>query len=143
MKLNALFSKVSLLISVLVGIFFLVMGVVLLVRPDTHDAETEGVITDIQLVEQNIVETADGFETEETYCVLVSFEAGGKKFENVELGAYSSDMEVGQSVKILYNSADPSDYAAESSPLLPFIMMAIGVVIAAFGGFGIRKFKRA
>ena len=115
-------------VFVLVGILFLVLGIVTsnkVKNSDTVYVETTGVISSITVEKPNKDETI--------YTVLVDYEADGVIYEDAEYGSYDSSMKEGDEVTVLYNQDDPTDITYPGFEKLPTIICIAGALAIVFG----------
>lgn len=115
-----------------VGVAFFVVGVGLYVtfnRFSETALPTQAVITEIRATGT----TGSGRRRSTTYSVYVRYEVDGKRYSE-RLPEYSSGMEEGQQLEILYNPEAPAEIHTRSGGLFTLIFVGIGALFACIGG---------
>ena len=108
-----------------IALVFIIFSCIALAQPEREMRDTQGTIVDI-------VETYD-FDTE-TYehTVLIDYKVAGNWFKGVEYGSYNNKMKIGDKVTVQYDVTDPSVIQAPGSEKVPYIILAVGILIEAF-----------
>lgn len=129
------FSKLrSLLGFFLVGVLFLVIGILAVRAPKAETLTAEATI-------ERIEEYREGEDT--SYTVYLSFtDADGVLHEHLEYGGYSSGMQAGQTVTIEYEKEHPEAISSPNSGFLPYLILAVGAVSVMISViFGIKAIR--
>ncbi len=109
-----------------IGIIIIVFGILMNFYTEPGYGRAAGVITKLKLTEQSIMYSK--------YEVYVSFTAqDGKAYENVQLEAYSRDMEEGGELAIRYKLDDPTQIDINQWDRYAFYVYFVGGVIAVVG----------
>ena len=125
---------------VIAGIVIIVLGIQKLSSKKNYDASVQAVIVGID--REWTGTDQDGYD-EYDYTVFVDYEVDGKKYENVEYPGYSSSMQKGDKVELLYKSSDPTQIAEGNMSSNAVIMIIVGAVFAVLGiGSAVRSFIR-
>lgn len=115
--------------TVVLGIIFVVAAIFIGVsNSNTEYLETTGTIVEIEEFYNISEETTD-------HTVYVDYEAEGQKFEHAQYGSYSSSMNIGDSVTVFYDPANPEQIQAEGFEIIPYVIGGAGVVAILLGGF--------
>ena len=109
----------------LLGVFFAVVSVVVLLMPQPELLSAEGTILYI-----DEYEGADGEMRAQTYIAYQ--DSNGVAHDNVPYPAYSSSMKEGDAVTVLYDPDHPERVQSPGGKYIPYVFLAIGVV-AVFG----------
>lgn len=118
--------------ALLLSLVFVGVGIFLLCNPTAYDSQTTAEITKIE----SDGGSWDGDTFEENFTVYVRYEAGGKTYENIPLNSYSSSMQVGDTLEIQYNAAEPETIATTGFDILPIVLIAAGLIGAAVDVIG-------
>ena len=122
-------SRVVLIISIVISFIVMVaaigFGVYSLSHLPSYDSETTGTISRMDFSHTETDD--DGFETD-YYDVFVTYEIDGKTYKDVAYNQFSTDMEVGDEVKIKYNAAEPEVISAGGEVILPIILFGFALV---------------
>lgn len=121
-------SKISYLGMIVVSLFIITLSIVVLCAPKKELNSTNGTIVDIREAEEQIGD-------EEEYDAYVSYSADGKDYENVKYPEYSSDMEIGDKVEVLYDKDNPTYIESPGSKYVPIIVLVGGIIGALVGVF--------
>ncbi len=121
-NISNVFSKA---VSIIVGLMFLVGGMIFFLKydPAAYDTEATGTIVDI--VERYEM---TGDDNQLVHDVYIDYTAGGKSFEHVEYFGYNSKMKVGDTVHFFYMSEDPSQIASDNKESTPYFGLGIAVI---------------
>lgn len=111
------------------GIMLIVFGILIIapIQRIKNFPKTQGTVSRLEL-EQEGYSDRDGYH-EPTYRVFVKYMVEGREYES-EYGVFSG-YEVGKSVSVAYNPADPTDIAQPNGMLVPILMIAAGVAALA------------
>ncbi len=127
-RANGILTIISTVFST-VGILMLVGGLLLLISDiqfKERAVEIPGVITDIMSYRDS-----DG---DKHHSVSVTYQYGGKVYEDVEIGSYSSSMYEGKEITLLCDPDRPGKVQVSSMYLTgALILMCMGVIFAAVG----------
>ena len=115
----------SALISLVIGLMFLVGGLIFFLKydPDAYDMHGTGIIVEIDEHYESI-----GGENELQHTVYIDYSAGGQKYEHVEFMEYRSRMAVGDTVEFYYMSEDPTQLAGPGKENTPYFGLAFAVI---------------
>lgn len=117
-----------------IGAFFLMIGVLMLVRSCNFKKIAVEEMAQIVRIEKTVTRNSDG-KTDTDYDVYVSFEHDGKFYDSVELPLYTSRMIEGQHIKILCNPDNPYEIEAASAPhIFEIITISIGSIFVSISG---------
>ena len=133
-KLFLGYLTVSNILSILIGLGFVVLGAFLLLNPKSYDSSATAVISSIEVTGQEWTEDANGFsELRDVYTVYVDYEFNGASVTHAELNEWSSTMKVGDELEIQFNAADTAHVAKAGFSFMPIIFIAAGAAVSAFG----------
>lgn len=91
------------------------------------EKEYKPVIAQIENIEKH-TERRQG-KTKVHYFVTVSYEVDGVYYKN-PLREYSSSMDIGESINLMYNPADPNEVrSTEIERVLAVVLMAVGIFL--------------
>lgn len=124
-QVSNLFKLLSFAVIVLVGIFFIIAGI-MGISQDNNWPETTGTIKSIEMTH----EAVDSEDSDE-YEVMVEFKIDGKKYTS-DLGVYQDDFEVGKEISIRYDPESP-DAIVLPGKGLSIVSIIIGAVVAVGG----------
>ena len=129
---------VSVLIIVL-GIVFVVSGIHTLATKDLYDSSVTATVVDVEEYWDN----SDPENSQLVTTCYIDYEVNGVKYEHVESPVSDGNMEIGDTVEILYQSQNPEKISAPNITSGGIIFIVVGVV-AAVGGCisAIRAFVR-
>ena len=129
----------SALISLVIGLMFLVGGLIFFLKydPDAYDMHGTGIIVEIDEHYESI-----GGENELQHTVYIDYSAGGQKYEHVEFMEYRSRMAVGDTVEFYYMSEDPTQLAGTGKENTPYWGLGFALIGAADLGFMIFRTLR-
>lgn len=114
--------------SLLTGIIMLGFSIVVIALPDAEYAETTGTIVNIEEYRDMTSSNNDIM-----HRVFVDYTADGKDYKNAEYGSYSSSMEIGDEVTVLYNVDEPKQIQAPGFEKVPYIVGGVGIVVLLCG----------
>lgn len=115
-------TLIGCLVFLAVGVLFLVLGIKALSAPKIEFATTEGVVVEIEVLPSTTAEDTNNYQ------VYVDYVVDGVRYEHAKYGAYSSSMNIGDTVTVLYDPADPTHIEAEGSEIVPYIIVAAGAI---------------
>ena len=132
-------SVLSTVVSIIVGLMFLVIGLVFFLKydPDAYDTPGTGTIVEIDEHYESI-----GGENELQHTVYIDYSAGGQKYEHVEFMEYKSRMAVGDQVEFYYMSSDPTQLAGPGKENTPYFGLAFAVIGAGMLVFTVLRTVR-
>ena len=112
-------------ISIIIGVMFLVIGMIffLIYDPAAYDAQGTGTIVDIEEHYELV-----GDEDELVNTVYIDYSAGGKKYTHAVFPSYHSGMQVGDAVEFYYMSQDPTQLAGTDKDIAPYFGLAFAVI---------------
>lgn len=124
----SIFSKTT---SIIIGVVFIVVGLLMFTRfdPDAYDVKATGTIVEI---EEYYDYTGDKMQLAHT--VYIDYSAGDTKYEHVEFVEYNHKMKVGDEVEFYYMSDDPTQIAGTDKEYTPYYGLgfaAIGLIVLA------------
>ena len=113
------------IICVLIGIVFIVIGTIVAVtaNPKAYDKETTGIIVHIDEHWETHVD-----EDDLVHDVYIDYTVDGKTYTNVQYPEYKAGMQVGDEVKVYYQSENPLLIAGEGKDLLPVFGIGFAVI---------------
>ncbi len=117
-----IFSKA---ISIIIGLMFLVIGLLFFFKydPDAYDVEAVGTITDIEEHYETV-----GDDEQLTHTVYIDYSANGTEYKHAEYFQYNSSMKIGDEVSFCYMSSDPSRIAGSNKALTPYFGLGAAVI---------------
>lgn len=128
--MQKILSLVGPIIAIILGIVVVVAGVHKLSTKDLYDSTAQATVVDVQEEIEN-----DGEDTRTVTKVFIDYEVDGVKYEHVEAPESDSTMQIGDTVEILYQSKNPSEYSGKIITGNAAILIAIGAVVALAGIF--------
>lgn len=113
------------------GIIMAVFGILSFgsVQRTKNFPQTEGTVSRMELFEEGYSDR-NGYH-EATYIVYVKYILDGKEYEG-DYGIFP-EMKIGETVKLAYNPADPTDITQPHGILLPIALTAGGAAVLAGG----------
>ena len=127
MEKEKLIKRLVLITLSVVGVVLTIGGGCLYWYVGKIEKEYKPVIAKIENIERK-TERRHG-ETKVHYFVTVSYEVDGVYYKN-PLREYSSSMEIGESINLMYNPADPNEVrSTEIERVLAIILMAVGIFL--------------
>lgn len=127
MEKEKLIKRLTLIILSVVGAALTIGGGCLYWYAGKIEKEYKPVIAKIENIEKH-TERRQG-ETKVHHYVTVSYEVDGVYYKN-PINEYSSSMEIGESINLMYNPADPNEVrSTEIERVLAIILMAVGVFL--------------
>ena len=133
----------------IVGIFFIIMGVLSLSKPKVEGIEVEAKIVDIK--KEELGTNADGY-TEMSYTVYVDYiDKDGVVHNRIEYPNHTDDMVVGNKILVKYNPNNPNEIVVDNSLIVNIIFILIGLgatgwsilsIIKVFKNKDINEFNR-
>ena len=130
--------------SMLIGIFFIVLGTCLLINPPEYDYSANATISRIEVTGGEWVSEGDGPDVyHDTYTVYVSYEFRGEEIRDAELNSYDSNMKVGDSVEIEFNADDTEHVSEAGFSFLPIVAIVAGTAAVVVGVVEIIKLPKA
>ena len=107
-----------------VGIVFLVVGIISISKPKVEGIETEATIVDIEKEEAGT--NADGY-TEFSYNVYVDYiDKDGKAHKRIQYPIHEDDMVVGKKITVKYDPNNPEIIITDNSLLFDIIFLLVG-----------------
>ena len=131
----------SKIISIVIGLMFLIGGLIFFFAydPASYDAQGTGTIAEIDEHYETV-----GDDTQLEHSVYIDYTVDGKTYEHVDYFEYHTGMKVGDPVSFYYMSSDPSQIAnsdKDKAPLFGLIFAAIGLVVLVVTAFKIIRGK--
>lgn len=124
--LRIILKIVTSVVFIIAGLACIVLSVVMLTGPKRDLVETTGIIVDIQ--EENVPG-----EDEPEYSVFIDYEAQGEKYSSARYPMYSSSMNVGDEVVVLYDTGDSSYIESPDAKYFPLIFLVAGLISIVVG----------
>lgn len=122
MGLMRIISRFKTLFIAILALVFIIVSIVLMNAPKKELLETKGTI--VKFVD-NYAENGE-YESTDT---IINYTVNGKKYKDVNYGAYDSKMKVGDEIVVLYDETDPSFIQTPGSDKVPYIVLGISSVI--------------
>ena len=123
------------------GIIFLSFAIKLNLQEIPEDyIKTEATITRIEEIRMPGSNSFD--EPNYDYHVYVSYAYGGRTYENVEYGSYSSSMKEGDAVLLYLDPNAPGEFICDPEGSFIFVIIGIAVVLLGVGGLAYNIKKR-
>lgn len=142
-KINGISAIVVFAVVLLFGIAFLVGFLALNKKIPENFVETEAKIVKIQKELSPTADETDGLNDDDyEYTVFVEYSYEGETFSEVEYPKYSSSMKEGDTVKLFVNPEKPSEFMADKSGEIGFIIAGIVAILIGAGGLGFNIYKR-
>ncbi len=129
-------NLIGYIIFLIVGMGFLFGTIVYYI----HDKEFRSRAVEVDAVISNIEEYKDS-DGDTTHSVSVSFDYGGKSYENVKINFYYAGMKEGKTIEILCDPDNPTKIGSTTSSVI--LIVALSIFAVAFSGFGIAGIVRA
>ena len=124
------------------GIFLIIFGVIMFVINSNNQnyIEIEAIVSNVKLSQEEYTDI-DGNRVDATYNVTVKYTVDGKEYD-AKLDDVS-EYNVGDKMKIYYNSKDPSQITQTKSLIIPIVIVVAGI-ISLVGGImsGLNAIKR-
>lgn len=114
------------------GLIITIFSIIALVAPKGPVELTTGTVTDI-------IEEYDAASETNSYRVIITYRAAGKRYENAEYGSYHTGMKVGDTVDVEYSVEDPTRINAPGNEYIPFITLLVGAAALVFGIISTKK----
>ena len=111
---------------ILVGLFMAVLSVIIIGSPNTEYLTATATIVDIQ-------EEYDITLEEYTHNVFIDYSVNGVDYKNVPYVGYDSSMEIGRSVEIEYDPANPENIQTPGGGFIPYVTLAAGLACIVLG----------
>jgi len=110
---------------VIVGVIFIIAGVISLLQPKVEGIEVEATIVDI--IKEEMGTNADGY-TEFSYTVYVDYtDKDGNTHSRIEYPTHEDDMVVGNKITVEYDPSNPDIIILDNSLLLNIIFIVVGL----------------
>lgn len=110
-----------------IGLCVMIGGICFFLYMNKMEKEYKPVMAKIENIEKH-TERRNG-KTRTNHEVTVSYQVDGKKYRR-ELSEYSSSMEIGGDVNLMYNPADPSEvHSTEIGKVISIVMIAAGAFV--------------
>ena len=132
MKVNTMSKKIFPIFCVVLGIIALVVGIHQRSTKDLYDSTVKATVVD---VEENWETDADDVQ-KLVKTPYISYEVNGVKYESVVSPVQDDDLEVGDTVEILYQSQNPEKISAPNIGTSSIIFIVVGAVVTLGGLFG-------
>ena len=111
---------------IIVGIIFIIAGMISLLQPKVEGIEVDATIVDIKKEDNGT--NADGY-TEFSYTVYVDYiDKDGNTHNKVEYPRHDDDMVVGNIIKVEYDPKDPDKLVVNNSLVASIIFIVVGVI---------------
>lgn len=134
---SLLVKIISIVVSV-VALGFLVGGTCFYLHVSNMEKEYKSVVAKIENIEKYRERHAGG-KTHTHYNVTVSYQVNGSTYTE-KLNEYSSSMEIGGTITLMYNPADPSEvHSTEIGGFIAIVFMATGALVLLIYWLGFRK----
>lgn len=139
-KNKALLNRLALILANVIGLGLLVGGMCFFSHVSEIEKVYKPVIATIENIEQHSTHR-DG-KTRVDHDVTVSYQVNGSTYRR-QLNEYSSSMEVGGSVSLMYNPADPSEvHSTEIGKVIAIVFMVVGAVVLLMYWLVMRRILR-
>lgn len=124
-------------LMITVGLILLLIGVSLIViqSSTTDSPEVSAVITGFNIPE-------DRTRQPENSTALVTYTVGGVKYENIELGQFEQSWNVGDTIMIRYNPADPTEIQTRTMTYLGWVVALASLPFLSIGLFTTLSIRR-
>lgn len=124
---KVLIKKIVPIAVSVIGLCVMIGGICFFLYMNKIEKEYKPVIAKIENIEKH-TERHNG-ETRTNYDVTVSYQVDGKEYRR-ELSEYSSSMEIGGDVNLMYNPADPSEvHSTEVGKVISIVMIVAGAFV--------------
>ncbi len=111
----------------LVGVACIAAGFIFLNDVKGEFVKTEAVISTIETY-------YDDIEQEEKHNVYVDYVADGTEYKGIDIGTWSSGMDEGETIKIMYDVWHPEHAIVPFARIAPFIPLTAGIIILLWQG---------
>lgn len=139
-KNKALLNRLALILANVIGLGLLVGGMCLFSYVSEIEKAYKPVIATIENIEQHSIRR-DG-KTRVHHDVTVSYQVNDSTYRR-QLNEYSSSMEVGGSVGLMYNPAEPSEvHSTEIGKVIAIVLMVVGAVVLLMYWLVMRRILR-
>lgn len=115
-------------LAVVFGVIFIISGIHTLSEKDLYDSTVTATIVD---VEEHWEEIGEDSSLVTTY--YIDYEIDGVKYEHVESPVQSGNLEVGDTVDLLYQSKNPEKISARNISTGATIFIVVGSLVAIGG----------
>ena len=129
--MNKLVSIIVSIAIVVGGIAFAVVGVVQFVNKDKYDSTVTATIVDIEEEWQTATDPDDIDRLVKT--AYIDYEVNGVKYEHVLSPVQDDDYKVGDTVDILYQSANPEKISGRNITTASIAFIGLGLLAAVIG----------
>ena len=138
MAFTASRSGVSRVFALIFSILFIAIGILtpIIFNPKSYDGTTTGTIV---ALDQHL-----GVDNEQDVTVYIDYTVDGVRYSHMSYNSYNSSMQVGDTVKVCYNTSDPTQSSAPFGKTvlfmsIMFIFLGILTLFRSLRGF-IRRF---
>jgi hypothetical protein len=115
-------------LAVVFGVIFIISGIHTLSEKDLYDSTVTATIVD---VEEHWEDNGEDSSLVTTY--FIDYEIDGVKYEHVESPVQSSNLGVGDTVDILYQSKNPEKISSQNITSGATIFIVVGSLVAIGG----------
>jgi hypothetical protein len=115
-------------LAVVFGVIFIISGIHTLSEKDLYDSTVTATIVD---VEEHWEDNGEDSSLVTTY--FIDYEIDGVKYEHVESPVQSSNLGVGDTVDILYQSKNPEKISSQNITAGATIFIVVGSLVAIGG----------
>lgn len=124
---KALIKKIVPIAVSVIGLCVMIGGICFFLYMNKIEKEYKPVIAKIENIEKHTVRRNGKNKID--YDVIVSYQVDGKEYRR-ELSEYSSSMEIGGDINLMYNPADPSEvHSTEIGKVISIVMIAAGAFV--------------
>lgn len=124
---KVLIKKIVPIAVSVIGLCVMIGGICFFLHVSKIEKEYKPVKAKIENIEKH-TERRNG-ETRTNYDVTVGYQVDGKEYRS-ELSEYSSSMEIGGDINLMYNPADPSEvHSTEIGKVISIVMIAAGALV--------------
>lgn len=120
---------------VVFGLVFIISGIHSIATKDLYDSTVTATVVDIQ----EEWDYSDPDESRLETTVYVDYEIDGVKYEHVESPTQNGNMQIGDTVELLYQSQDPSQISSQNITGGAAIFIAVGAIVVIGGCFATFK----